>query len=39
MYEKPKVKRFGTLRELTLAGGLNEPGDGAPDAPGLYHRS
>ena len=35
MYEKPAVKRFGTLRELTLGGGSQEQGD----ATNLYHRS
>jgi hypothetical protein len=35
MYEKPAVKRFGTLHELTLGGGSQEQGD----ATNLYHRS
>lgn len=35
MYVKPKVKRFGTLRELTQAGGANTPGDGVNP----FHRS
>ena len=34
MYETPKLERLGTLRELTLAGGANTPGDGANP----YHR-
>ncbi|HEU4720290.1 MAG TPA: lasso RiPP family leader peptide-containing protein [Gemmatimonadaceae bacterium] len=34
-YEKPLVKRFGSLRELTLGGGAQESGD----ATNLYHRS
>jgi hypothetical protein len=34
-YEKPAVKRFGTIREITLGAGLNTPGD----ATNLYHRS
>ena len=34
-YEKPVVKRFGTLRELTLGGGAQLSGD----ATNLYHRS
>lgn len=35
MYEKPKVERFGTLRELTLGGGPLIGGDGVDP----YHRS
>ena len=35
MYEKPKVQRFGSLRELTLGGGPQEAGD----ATNMYHRS
>ena len=34
-YEKPTVKRFGSLRELTLGGGAQMQGD----ATNLYHRS
>ncbi len=34
MYERPTLERLGTLRELTLAGGANTPGDGANP----YHR-
>jgi hypothetical protein len=34
MYETPKLERLGTLRELTLAGGDFNPGDGANP----YHR-
>lgn len=34
MYEKPKLERMGTLRELTLAGGEFTPGDSANP----YHR-
>ena len=34
MYEKPKLECLGTLRELTLAGGANVPGDGVNP----YHR-
>ena len=34
MYETPKLERLGTLRELTLAGGDSNPGDGANP----YHR-
>jgi len=34
MYEKPKLECLGTLRELTLAGGANVPGD----AVNPYHR-
>jgi hypothetical protein len=34
MYETPKLERLGSLRELTLAGGANTPGDGANP----YHR-
>jgi hypothetical protein len=29
MYEAPKLERLGTFRELTLAGGAFNPGDGA----------
>lgn len=35
MYQKPRVERFGTFRELTQAGGPGNPGDGIS----LYHRS
>ena len=35
MYEKPEVKRFGTLRDLTQGGG---PAGGG-DATNVYHRS
>jgi hypothetical protein len=35
MYEKPEVKRFGSLRELTQGGG---PAGGG-DATNVYHRS
>ncbi|MGI9183038.1 MAG: lasso RiPP family leader peptide-containing protein [Longimicrobiaceae bacterium] len=35
MYQKPRVERFGTFRELTQAGGANEPGDGVHP----FHRS
>jgi len=35
MYEKPEVKRFGSLRELTKGGG---PAGGG-DAASVYHRS
>ena len=34
IYEKPKLERMGTLRELTLAGGEFTPGDSANP----YHR-
>lgn len=34
-YEKPAVQRFGTVREITLGAGPNQPGD----ATNLYHRS
>jgi hypothetical protein len=34
-YEKPSVKRYGSLRELTLGGGAQLSGD----ATNLYHRS
>ena len=34
-YEKPAVQRFGTVREITLGSGPNQPGD----ATNLYHRS
>lgn len=34
MYEKPKLVRFGTLREMTLAGGCLAMADGANP----YHR-
>jgi hypothetical protein len=34
-YEKPSVKRYGSLRELTLGGGATLQGD----ATNLYHRS
>jgi hypothetical protein len=34
-YERPAVQRFGSLRELTLGGGAQEPGD----ATNPYHRS
>jgi hypothetical protein len=35
MYEKPEVKRFGSLRELTQGGGPS----GGGDATNVYHRS
>lgn len=35
MYQKPEVKRFGSLRELTQGGG---PAGGG-DATNVYHRS
>ena len=35
MYEKPEVKRFGSLRELTQGGGNSNGGD----ATNIYHRS
>jgi hypothetical protein len=35
MYQKPEVKRFGTVRELTQGGGPA----GAGDATNVYHRS
>ena len=35
MYEKPKVQRYGSLRELTLGGGPAAQGDQT----NLYHRS
>ncbi|MFL5607245.1 MAG: lasso RiPP family leader peptide-containing protein [Gemmatimonadaceae bacterium] len=35
MYEKPVVKRFGSLRELTAGMGPNLGGD----AQSVYHRS
>lgn len=35
MYQKPKVERFGTFRELTQAGGSGSPGDGIHP----WHRS
>jgi len=35
VYDKPKVERFGTLRELTLGGGPEMGGDGLNP----YHRS
>jgi hypothetical protein len=34
-YEKPAVQRLGSLREVTLGAGPNQPGD----ATNLYHRS
>ncbi len=34
MYESPKLQRWGTLRDLTRAGGDNTPGDAANP----YHR-
>jgi hypothetical protein len=35
MYEKPEVKRLGSLRELTQGGGASLGGD----ATNVYHRS
>ena len=35
MYQKPEVKRFGSLRELTQGGGNGLGGD----ATNVYHRS
>ena len=35
MYEKPVVKRFGSLRELTQGGSSDSGGD----ATNVYHRS
>jgi hypothetical protein len=35
MYEKPQVKRYGSLQELTQGGGSGTGGD----ATNLYHRS
>jgi hypothetical protein len=35
MYEKPEVKRFGSLRELTQGNGPSTGGD----ATSVYHRS
>ena len=35
MYQKPEVKRFGSVRELTQGGGPA----GAGDATNVYHRS
>ena len=37
MYQKPKVERFGTFRELTQAGGTPTPGDGGAGS-GQFHR-
>ena len=37
MYQKPKVERFGTFRELTQAGGARTPGDGGTGS-AQYHR-
>ena len=34
-YEKPEVKRYGSVTELTLGGGASMGGD----ATNLYHRS
>jgi len=34
MYQAPKLERLGTFREVTLAGGMVEAGDGANP----YHR-
>ena len=34
MYESPKLERLGTFREITLAGGDFNPGDGGNP----YHR-
>lgn len=34
MYQAPKLERLGTFREVTLAGGAFNPGDGANP----YHR-
>jgi len=34
MYEAPKLERLGTFREITLAGGDFNPGDGGNP----YHR-
>ncbi len=34
-YQKPAVQRLGSLREVTLGAGPNQPGD----ATNLYHRS
>ena len=34
MYEAPKLEKFGTFRELTLAGGSTS----AADATNPYHR-
>ena len=34
MYQAPKLERLGTFREVTLAGGDFNPGDGANP----YHR-
>ena len=33
MYETPTLEQFGSLRELTLSGGVAGPGDISP-----YHR-
>jgi len=35
MYEKPQVKRYGSLQELTQGGGMTSGGD----ATNVYHRS
>jgi hypothetical protein len=35
MYEKPEVRRYGTVREITLGQGPSLGGD----ATSLYHRS
>lgn len=35
MYQKPAVERFGTLREITQAGGTPTPGDPS----NTFHRS
>jgi hypothetical protein len=32
MYEKPKLQRFGTLRELTLSGGAKASDDWTTDS-------
>jgi hypothetical protein len=37
MYQKPEVQRFGTFRDLTQAGGANEPGDGGTGS-AQFHR-